>query len=214
MTATGWPSTTTPTAIAGTAPEILIAAIAATTQRIRVGSAGVMLPHYSRAQGGGAVPRARGDRARAASTWGWAARRAPTAAPPSRSTRSRHGGRRISRPRCATCWPGWRASRWSRATRSATSSRHPQGRPCRRSGSLAAPTTARRSPRISGCPTASPISSPTGAAPSRRSTLYRRPTGRARATPSRMRALCVWALAADTEEEAAAAVHARAPSPG
>ncbi|WP_237216519.1 LLM class flavin-dependent oxidoreductase [Falsiroseomonas oryziterrae] len=32
---------------AGTAPEILIAAIAATTQRIRIGSAGVMLPHYS-----------------------------------------------------------------------------------------------------------------------------------------------------------------------
>jgi luciferase family oxidoreductase group 1 len=30
-----------------TAPEILIAAIAATTNRIRVGSAGVMLPHYS-----------------------------------------------------------------------------------------------------------------------------------------------------------------------
>ena len=35
------------TAHAGTAPEILISAIAATTQRIRVGSAGVMLPHYS-----------------------------------------------------------------------------------------------------------------------------------------------------------------------
>lgn len=32
---------------AGTAPEVLIAAIAATTSRIRVGSAGVMLPHYS-----------------------------------------------------------------------------------------------------------------------------------------------------------------------
>lgn len=32
---------------AGTAPEILIGAIAATTNRIRVGSAGVMLPHYS-----------------------------------------------------------------------------------------------------------------------------------------------------------------------
>lgn len=31
----------------GTAPEILIAAIAATTKTIRVGSAGVMLPHYS-----------------------------------------------------------------------------------------------------------------------------------------------------------------------
>ena len=34
-------------ALAGPAPEILIAAIAATTRRIRVGSAGVMLPHYS-----------------------------------------------------------------------------------------------------------------------------------------------------------------------
>lgn len=34
-------------AVAGTAPEILIAAIAATTRRIRVGSAGVMLPHYA-----------------------------------------------------------------------------------------------------------------------------------------------------------------------
>jgi len=33
--------------IVGTAPEILIAAIAARTERIRVGSAGVMLPHYS-----------------------------------------------------------------------------------------------------------------------------------------------------------------------
>jgi luciferase family oxidoreductase group 1 len=33
--------------VVGTAPEILIAAIAARTSRIRVGSAGVMLPHYS-----------------------------------------------------------------------------------------------------------------------------------------------------------------------
>ena len=33
--------------IVGTAPEVLMAAIAATTARIRVGSAGVMLPHYS-----------------------------------------------------------------------------------------------------------------------------------------------------------------------
>ena len=32
---------------AGSAPEILVAAIAATTQRIRIGTAGVMLPHYS-----------------------------------------------------------------------------------------------------------------------------------------------------------------------
>src|SRR5215210_2748132 len=32
---------------AGSAPEMLVAAIAATTKRIRVGTAGVMLPHYS-----------------------------------------------------------------------------------------------------------------------------------------------------------------------
>ena len=33
--------------IVGTAPEIVVAAIAATTERIRVGSAGIMLPHYA-----------------------------------------------------------------------------------------------------------------------------------------------------------------------
>ena len=33
--------------IVGTAPEVLMAAIAARTERIRIGSAGVMLPHYS-----------------------------------------------------------------------------------------------------------------------------------------------------------------------
>jgi luciferase family oxidoreductase group 1 len=33
--------------IVGTAPEIVMAAIAATTKRIRIGSAGIMLPHYS-----------------------------------------------------------------------------------------------------------------------------------------------------------------------
>ena len=33
--------------IVGTAPEVLMAAIAATTTHIRIGSAGVMLPHYS-----------------------------------------------------------------------------------------------------------------------------------------------------------------------
>ncbi len=35
------------TSQAGTAPEVLMAAIAATTTRIRVGSAGIMLPHYA-----------------------------------------------------------------------------------------------------------------------------------------------------------------------
>ncbi|HEY1228988.1 MAG TPA: LLM class flavin-dependent oxidoreductase, partial [Ramlibacter sp.] len=34
-------------ALVGTAPEVLMAAVAARTQRIRIGSAGVMLPHYA-----------------------------------------------------------------------------------------------------------------------------------------------------------------------
>lgn len=34
-------------ALAGSAPEILIAAVAAATRRMRIGSGGVMLPHYS-----------------------------------------------------------------------------------------------------------------------------------------------------------------------
>ena len=33
--------------IVGTAPEMLMAAIAARTHKIRIGSAGVMLPHYA-----------------------------------------------------------------------------------------------------------------------------------------------------------------------
>src|SRR5262245_6118881 len=33
--------------IVGTAPEILLAAIATQTERIRLGSAGIMLPHYA-----------------------------------------------------------------------------------------------------------------------------------------------------------------------
>src|SRR5450755_2704752 len=36
-----------PPTIVGTAPEIVMAAIAARTERIRVGSAGIMLPHYA-----------------------------------------------------------------------------------------------------------------------------------------------------------------------
>ena len=46
-TATGWPSTTAARCSAGHAPEALIPSVAAATSRIRVGSGGVMLPHYS-----------------------------------------------------------------------------------------------------------------------------------------------------------------------
>jgi luciferase family oxidoreductase group 1 len=35
------------TAVAGSAPEVLLAAIGAATRHIRIGSGGIMLPHYS-----------------------------------------------------------------------------------------------------------------------------------------------------------------------
>jgi luciferase family oxidoreductase group 1 len=72
--------------IVGTAPEIVMAAIAATTQRIRIGSAGIMLPHYSPFK--------------------------VAAARPSRSIPRPTSGRSISRPTCATSWRGSRTNRW------------------------------------------------------------------------------------------------------
>ena len=47
ITATGWPSTTAGRCWPGRAPRRSIGPIAAATGRIRVGSGGVMLPHYS-----------------------------------------------------------------------------------------------------------------------------------------------------------------------
>ena len=61
----------------------------------------------------------------------------------------------------------------------------------------------RRSRRISACRSASRISSPTAAASSRRWRCTAKATGRANAIPQPYAALCVWALAADTEAEAA-----------
>src|ERR687888_72608 len=37
--------------LAGTSPEVLIGPVAAATERIRVGSGGIMLPHYSPLKG-------------------------------------------------------------------------------------------------------------------------------------------------------------------
>ena len=70
--------------IVGTAPEILMAAIAAVTKRIRVGSAGMMLPHYSRRSRWRSSSACSTPSRRAASTWGSGARRAPMGAPRSR----------------------------------------------------------------------------------------------------------------------------------
>ncbi len=175
-------------ASAGTAPEVLIAAIAATTRRIRVGSAGVMLPHYSALK---VAEQFRVLEAIAPGRIDLGLGRAPGsdgltayALNPNAATAADH----VPAPRCATCWPG--------VAGEPLVEKHPfrdiraqptGGHACRRSGSSAAPTTGRRWRRISGCHTALPISSPTASGAAEALDLYRtsyRPSERA------SRALC------------------------
>ena len=170
---------------AGTAPEILIAAIAATTKRIRVGSAGVMLPHYSALKVAeqfrvlDAIAPGRIDLGlgRAPGSDG----RTAFALNPRADDR---GGAFPAAVRDLLAWVS--GEPWWRATRSAISAPSPPGRRCRRCGFSAVPITARRSRRISGCRTASPISSPTGTARSRLWRCIATATGPARGIRSRM----------------------------
>jgi hypothetical protein len=92
---------------------------------------------------------------------------------------------------------------WTSATAAMPASRRILGGRTRpRSGSWAAPTTARSSPPTSACRTPSPTSSPTARAPSRRSRstggLYQ-PSER---HPEPQATLCIWALVAASDEEA------------
>ena len=64
--------------LAGPSPEALIGPIAAATERIRVGSGGVMLPHYSPFKVAETFTRARRRCSRGGSTSGSAAPPAPT----------------------------------------------------------------------------------------------------------------------------------------
>jgi len=64
-------------ALACAAPEVLIGAIAARTSRMRVGSGGVMLPHYSPLKVAETFSSLSGLYP-SASTWGWAGPPAPT----------------------------------------------------------------------------------------------------------------------------------------
>ena len=63
--------------LAGPSPEALIPAVAGATSTMRIGSGGVMLPHYSRVQGRGDVLAPLRPVSRTASTSASAARRAP-----------------------------------------------------------------------------------------------------------------------------------------
>ena len=90
-------------AVASTNPPVLIAHLAAVTERIKVGSGGVMLPNHA--------PLVVAEQFAllealhpAASTWGSAARRAPTSRPPSRCAATPRRSRpRTSPSTCSTC---------------------------------------------------------------------------------------------------------------
>ena len=179
-----------------------MAAIAATTERIRIGSAGIMLPHYSafkvaevfRVLDALAPGRIDMGLGRAPGSDGLTA----FALNPMANERPEHFPSDI---RDLMAWvhdePLVEGHPFAKVKA------YPQRRrPRPRSGSSAAPTTARRSPRCSACPTATPGSSATAKAASARSTSTSAPIGRARAIRRRVRGLCVWALAAPTMEEA------------
>ena len=173
--------------IVGTAPEIVIAAIAATTERIRIGSAGIMLPHYSPfkvaevfrvldALAPGRIDlglgRAPGSDGRTAFALNPAANERPEHFPADVRDLIAwvHGEPLVERHPFAAV------------------KAYPAGRrPRPRSGSSAAPTTAPRSPPCSACPTATPGSSATAPAASAPSSSTSATTGRARAIPSRIR---------------------------
>ncbi len=150
-----------------------MAAIAATTRRIRIGSAGVMLPHYSalkvaeqfrvlEAHRAGAHRPGRGPRARIGPADGV------------RAQSARQRGRRVSAAGARAAVLGRGDCRWPTIIPFAASRRSRRARPVPRSGFSAAPTTGRGSPRISACPMRSPISSATAQGVDEALTLYRR----------------------------------------
>ncbi len=140
--------------LADPAPEILLARVAAETSRMRVGTGGVLLPHYS------ALKVAEQFRmldalAPGASIWGSGARRAARSASRWRSSRVTCA---TSRAKCATC-ATTSTARCPRSTRSRSS---PRCRPAKRRprcGCWARRTTAPRSRRSSACRSPSRTSS-------------------------------------------------------
>ena len=153
-------------AVAATSPPVLIAMVAAATERIRVGSGGVMLPEPCAAGRRRAVRAARGrppgaDRPRHRPGAGH--RPGDQLRPAARRGRGeRRGGHPLPRVRrqCAGD-DGRRRGRAERRRAGCTSSGPRRARPaCRRSGCSGPPTTARGSRRRRGCPTSSRTTSP------------------------------------------------------
>ena len=213
---------------AGTAPEILISAIAATTTRIRVGSAGVMLPHYSslkvaeqfrvlEAIAPGRIDLGLG---RAPGSDGRTAYRAQPA--------RRHRGGPVSRPRCATCWPGSPARPLVEGHPFRDIRAQPAGPTVPEVWMLGSSDYGAQVAAYFGLPFCFAHFITDGRGADQALAIYRegyRPSAR---HPAPYAALCVWAMAAQTQEEAArlftsremwrlsrdrGRVHARCPRP-
>ncbi|WBO60387.1 MsnO8 family LLM class oxidoreductase [Acidocella sp. MX-AZ03] len=156
--------------VAGSAPEVLAAAIASQTSRIRVGAAGIMLPHYAalkvaeqfrvlEAIAPGRIDlglgRAPGSDGRTALALNPNARQAADMFP--------------AQVRDVMAWSSGQALPVDHPFRAVTC--EPRGPHAPKSGFSAAPPMAPSSPPGSACLTPSPISSPTAPGRRRRCTL-------------------------------------------
>ena len=189
-------------AIAGTAPEVLIAAIAATTTRIRVGSAGVMLPHYSASMWRSSSVCWRRSR-RAGSTSASAARPAPICGPPiALNPNADTAADRFPAQIARSARLAVRRATGRRATRSATCAPTRKARPLPEVWVLGSSGYGAQVAAFFGLPYCFAHFITDGHGAEQALALYRenyRPSAR---HPAPHPALCVWALAADTEAEA------------
>jgi alkanesulfonate monooxygenase SsuD/methylene tetrahydromethanopterin reductase-like flavin-dependent oxidoreductase (luciferase family) len=181
--------------IVGSAPEILMAAIAARTTRIRIGSAGVMLPHYSAlkvAEQFRVLERSRpGDRSRRRPRPG--RRHADRARPQSERQPCRRG---LFRCRCATCTPGPRSA-------PRRHHRHPLGPHAPEIWILGSSDYGAQLAAHFGLPYAFAYFFTDGQGAELAMALYRQRFQPSERHPQPQATLCIWALAADSDEEAA-----------
>jgi hypothetical protein len=145
--------------ITGSAPEIVMAAIGATTDRIRIGSAGVMLPHYSALK---VAEQFRVLDAIAPDRIDLGLGRAPGS--DSRTAYDLNPNAAEGDERFAISWHGCRALRCPMVILSVLFGRFRQAIRSRLCGCWAPPITALSAQRISACPIVSPISSLKGRA--------------------------------------------------
>ena len=186
--------------IVGTAPEIVIAAIAATTDRIRIGSAGIMCRTTRRSK----WPRCFACSTRwrpAASTWGWAVPRARTAVPPLPSIRRPTSGPNTFPPMSAIFGLGPGEPLVDRHPFAAVKA-FPQGDTAPEVWILGSSDYGAQVAALFGLPYCYAWFFSDGAGGERAIELYKekyRPSAR---HPEPRSGLCVWALAAETMEEA------------